>query len=36
MGKKLTAVKEKIEIGKEYSLEDAVKLVKEASFTKFD
>jgi len=36
MGKKLTAVKDKIEIGKEYSLEDAVKLVKEASFTKFD
>ncbi len=36
MGKKLTTVKEKIEIGKEYSLEDAVKLVKESSFAKFD
>jgi large subunit ribosomal protein L1 len=36
MGKKLTAAIEKIEVGKEYSLEDAVKLVKESSFTKFD
>jgi large subunit ribosomal protein L1 len=36
MGKKLTVAKEKIEIDKEYSLDDAVKLVKEASFTKFD
>jgi large subunit ribosomal protein L1 len=36
MGKKLTTAKEKIEIGKEYSLEDAVRLVKEASLTKFD
>jgi large subunit ribosomal protein L1 len=36
MGKKLTSAREKIETGKEYSLEDAVKLVKETSFTKFD
>ena len=36
MGKKLTSVKEKIETGKEYSLEDAVNLIKETSFAKFD
>jgi large subunit ribosomal protein L1 len=36
MGKKLTTVKEKIEIGKEYSLEDAIKMVKEFSYAKFD
>jgi large subunit ribosomal protein L1 len=36
MGKKLKTVLEKIETGKEYSLEDAIKLVKESSYTKFD
>lgn len=36
MGKKLTTVKEKIEVNKELSLEDALKLVKESSYTKFD
>jgi large subunit ribosomal protein L1 len=36
MGKKLSAVKEKIEAGKEYSLEDAIKVLKESSFAKFD
>jgi large subunit ribosomal protein L1 len=36
MGKKLTTVKEKIEVNKEFSLEDALKLVKESSYTKFD
>lgn len=36
MGKKMKAAEEKVESGKEYSLEDAVGFVKEASFTKFD
>jgi len=36
MGKKLQAVQEKIEKGKEYSLEDAIKLVKGSTYTKFD
>jgi len=36
MGKKLKAVKEKIEPGKEYVLEDAVKILKEFSYAKFD
>jgi len=36
MGKKLTAVLEKIDKAKEYSLEDAIKLAKESSYTKFD
>ena len=36
MGKKLKTVREKIETGKEYSLEDAIKLVKESSYAKFD
>jgi large subunit ribosomal protein L1 len=36
MGKKLKTVKEKLEIGKEYSLEDAIKIVKESSYAKFD
>lgn len=36
MGKKLKTVLEKIETGKEYSLEDALKRVKESSYTKFD
>lgn len=36
MGKKLLAVKEKIERGKEYSLEDAIKLLKDSSYARFD
>jgi large subunit ribosomal protein L1 len=36
MGKKIKAAREKIEKGKEYSLEDAIRLVKESSYTKFD
>jgi large subunit ribosomal protein L1 len=36
MGKKLTAVLEKIDKTKEYSLEDAIKLVKESAYAKFD
>ena len=36
MGKKLKAVKEKIEPGKEFSLEDALKFMKETTYTKFD
>jgi large subunit ribosomal protein L1 len=36
MGKKIKAAREKIEIGKEYSLEDAISLIKESSYTKFD
>ncbi|MEW6162833.1 MAG: 50S ribosomal protein L1 [Nitrospirota bacterium] len=36
MGKKIKAAKEKIERVKEYSLEEAVSLVKESSYTKFD
>ena len=36
MGKKMNAADEKIERGKEYSLEDAIRLVKEASYVKFD
>jgi large subunit ribosomal protein L1 len=36
MGKKLTAVKEKIEKGKEISLEEAVGTLKELSYVKFD
>lgn len=36
MGKKLKATKEKIEIGKEYLLEDAIKMVKESSYAKFN
>jgi large subunit ribosomal protein L1 len=36
MGKKMKAADEKIERGKEYSLEDAIRLVKDASFVKFD
>ena len=36
MGKKLIAVKEKIETGRVYSLEDAINLVKESSYAKFD
>jgi large subunit ribosomal protein L1 len=36
MGKKMKAVKEKIESIKEYSLEEAIRIVKESSYTKFD
>jgi large subunit ribosomal protein L1 len=36
MGKKLKAVKEKIEPGKELSLEDSVKFLKESTYAKFD
>jgi len=36
MGKKIKTAKEKVEIGKEYSLEDAIGFIKETSFTKFD
>jgi large subunit ribosomal protein L1 len=36
MGKKLKAVLEKIEPGKEYPLGEAIKVVKESSYTKFD
>jgi large subunit ribosomal protein L1 len=36
MGKKTKTAREKIEIGKEYSLEDAISLVKETSYVKFD
>jgi len=36
MGKKLKIVKEKIEMGKECSIEDAINLVKESSYVKFD
>jgi large subunit ribosomal protein L1 len=36
MGKKMNAANEKIESGKEYSLEDSIRLVKEASYVKFD
>jgi large subunit ribosomal protein L1 len=36
MGKKLNTAQEKIETGKEYLLEDAIKIVKESSYTKFD
>jgi large subunit ribosomal protein L1 len=36
MGKKHNIVKEKIESGKEYSLEDAIKLLKESTYVKFD
>jgi large subunit ribosomal protein L1 len=36
MGKKMDAAAEKVETGKEYSLEEAVKLVKEGAYAKFD
>lgn len=36
MGKKITSVKEKIDMDKQYLLEEAIKLVKESSYTKFD
>jgi large subunit ribosomal protein L1 len=36
MGKKLRTAQDKVEIGMEYSLEDALKRAKEATYTKFD
>ncbi len=36
MGKKMDAAAKKVEPGKEYPLDEAVKIVKEASYTKFD
>lgn len=36
MGKKMKAVQEKVERRKEYSFEDAIGLIKESSFVKFD
>jgi large subunit ribosomal protein L1 len=36
MGKKLRTAQDKVEIGKEYSLEDALKRAKEVTYTKFD
>ncbi len=36
MGKKTKTAREKIEMGKEYSLEDAISLVRESSYVKFD
>ncbi len=36
MGKKLAAVKEKIDLQKEYTLEEAIDILKENSFAKFD
>ncbi|MCX5720151.1 MAG: 50S ribosomal protein L1 [Nitrospirae bacterium] len=36
MGKKIMTAQEKIEKGKEYSFEEAIKLVKESVYTKFD
>jgi len=36
MAKKMDSAMQKVEAGKEYSLEEALKLVKEACYTKFD
>lgn len=36
MAKKMDTAMQKVEAGKEYSLEEAIKLVKDASYTKFD
>ncbi|MEJ5228102.1 50S ribosomal protein L1 [Thermodesulfovibrio sp.] len=36
MGKKLAAVKEKLDLQREYTLEEAVDILKESSFAKFD
>ena len=36
MGKKLKTAQEKVEQGRAYSIEDAVKLVKDAAYAKFD
>jgi len=36
MGKKIKAALEKVEMNKQYSLEEAIRLVKESSYVKFD
>ena len=36
MGKKLDNVESKLDLTKEYSIEEAVSLVKESAFAKFD
>jgi len=36
MSKNLRAAQDKVEVGKEYSLEDAIKCAKEAAYAKFD
>jgi len=36
MGKKMKAVKDKLEGTKEYSLEEAIRIVRESSYSKFD
>jgi len=36
MGNKIKAAKEKVERSKEYPLEEAIRIVKESSYTKFD
>uniref|UniRef100_A0A7C4EMI5 Large ribosomal subunit protein uL1 n=1 Tax=Thermodesulfovibrio aggregans TaxID=86166 RepID=A0A7C4EMI5_9BACT len=36
MGKKLAAVKEKIDLLKEYTLDEAIDILKDSSFVKFD
>ncbi|MDP5110059.1 MAG: 50S ribosomal protein L1 [Rickettsiaceae bacterium] len=36
MGKKLTAIKKDLDQSKEYSLKEAISIVKKSSFTKFD
>jgi large subunit ribosomal protein L1 len=36
MSKKFRAAQDKVEVGKEYSLEDAIKCAKEAAYAKFD
>lgn len=36
MGKKLEAVREKLDLQKEYTLEEAINILKENSFTKFN
>jgi large subunit ribosomal protein L1 len=36
MGKKMDAAKEKIDRNREHSLEEAIRIVKESSYTKFD
>lgn len=36
MGKKLSAVKERLDLLKEYTLEEAIDILKESSFVKFD
>ncbi len=36
MGKKLTAIKKDLDQNKEYSLKEAISIVKKSSFTKFD